>query len=285
MATVIPLLDAEKRAAAEGLRTAWRGRNLEVFQRSMRTLGRSLAESVLDKAHVSKERLLQKIGIGRSQLNDEMEEARGQLTERLAQRSLSATNDLILLHGLEGRSARDIGKVNDEAFGVPERVNESLWTALGGLLTGAAGGVIADIKTGGMSFGSGTVLGMICGGAGTYLVARGYNLTRGDDTSVRWTAEHFAAQTEMALLCYLAVAHYGRGRGDWQDAEHPPHWRQAVKNIVASHRKELDALWKRGAEKEVNADILSGTAEAIAASCTRSLLRQLYPKTEIFTGE
>ena len=278
MEVIFHVLPEWKRDGFSRLRGAWREKNLDVFRRSMKTLGRQLADSAVDRVTVSKESLLQKIGVGRQPLNSEMDDARNQLTERLATRSITATDELIRLHGLEGHTSESIKPSGAEAFGVPVKVNESLWSAVGAALSGAAAGLVADIKTGGLSFGGGTVAGLFIGGAGSWLLARGYNLTRGDDNAVRWTAEHFAAQAELILVTYLAVAHFGRGRGEWKDAEHPPHWPAAARAVIETHRSELDALWKRAGEKDPRAEVLSGTAEAILASAAAELLCKLYPK-------
>ncbi|HWB05451.1 MAG TPA: GTPase domain-containing protein [Verrucomicrobiales bacterium] len=278
MEVIFHVLPEWKREGFNRLRSAWHEQNLTVFRRSMKTLGKQLAESAVDRVTVSKESLLQKIGVGRQQLNSEMEDARTQLTERLANRSVATTDELIRLHGLEGHTSESIKPAGANSFGVPQKVNESLWSAVGGALSGAAGGLIAELKTGGMMFGGGTVAGLFIGGAGSWLLARGYNLTRGEDNCVRWTAEHFAAQAELILVTYLAVAHFGRGRGEWKDGEHPAHWPAAAKAIIETHRSELDALWKRAGEKECRPDVLAGTAEAILASAASELLAKLYPK-------
>ena len=43
-----------------------------------------------------------------------------------------------------------------------------------------------------------------------------------------------------ALLRYLAVAHYGRGRGDWAESEYPAHWPPEVERMVAADAKGKD---------------------------------------------
>ncbi len=278
MEVIYHVLHEWKREEFNRLRIAWREQNLSVFRKSMKVLGRQLAESATDRVTVSKESLLQKIGVGRQQLNDEMEEARTHLTERLAARSITATDELIRLHGLEGRTSEKIKPAGTGSFGVPQKVNESLWGAVGAALSGAAGGLLAELKTGGLLFGGGTVAGAFIGGAGSWLLARGYNLTRGEDNCVRWTIEHFAAQAELILVTYLAVAHFGRGRGEWKDGEHPGHWPAAAKLVIDAHRSELDALWKRAGEKEARTDVLLIAAEAILTSAASELLSHLYPK-------
>ena len=278
MEVIFHVLHEWRREDFNRLRTAWREKNLDVFRRSMKALGRQLADSAVDRVTVSKESILQKIGVNRGHLDGEMEEARKELTDKLAARSITTTDELIRLHGLEGHTSESIKPGGKDAFGIPQKVNESLWGAVGAALSGAAGGLLADIKTGGMTFGGGTVAGFFLGGAGSWLLARGYNLTRGEDNCVRWTPEHFAAQAELVLITYLAVAHFGRGRGEWKDGEHPLHWAATARAVIETDRGELDALWKRAGEKDAKPDILAGTAEAILSSAALELLCRLYPK-------
>ena len=281
MNLIQPLLAADKQETFSTLRRAWEARHLEVFHRSMEVLAGPLAENAADQVDVSKESFLQKLGVGRRELNDQMEQARLQLSTRLAERSVVAMDQLIALHSLEGRSAQQVHPAGGESFGVPRKINESLWSAVGGALTGAAGGIVAELKTGGLLLGGGALAGILLGGTGSYLLARGFNLTRGEDHAVRWTEEHFAAQLEIALLCYLAVAHYGRGRGEWQDSEPPVLWRQAVRDATAAHRRGLDRLWKAAGNKNAPVESLRHDARKILTTCTTELLRRLYPRVRL----
>ena len=79
-----------------------------------------------------------------------------------------------------------------------------------------------------------------------------------------------------ALLRYLAVAHFGRGRGDWVAGEYAPHWRSLVDEVTDAHRDELDMVWKWGAEGAAR-DELERELQPIVAGATRELLARLYP--------
>ncbi len=273
-----PLLPPEKRQTYAELRDAWEEKNWSTFSEAMSVLGKQLASSVCDRVTVSKENFLQRLGVGRKSLNLEMDAAREQLSHRLAERSVAASNELIQLHQLTGQRRESLEKVRDDNFSVPQKVNESLWSAVGGILSGAAVGVAADLKTGGLTFGGGTIVGIFAGGAGSYLLAKGYNLARGGKDSVRFTEEHFAAQVETALLYYLAVSHWGRGRGDWAEAEHPVYWRERVRGVVAAHRKAFDKLWQAGGEETSDAEKLSGLATSVFKATAQDLLLSLYPR-------
>ena len=66
---------------------------------------------------------------------------------------------------------------------------------------------------------------------------------RGRDAArVRWSIELLEAHLAGAVLRYLAVAHFGRGRGEWRESEHPPHWRALAEEIARTHRDALEFL-------------------------------------------
>lgn len=276
-----PLLAEGKRRTFTHLRRVWEKQHLTVFHESMAVLGEQLAGNAADRVPVSKESILQKLGVNRKELQDSMNTAREGLSVRLSQRSVAAMDRMIALHGLEGRSAEQVHPSGDGAFGLPVKINESLWSAVGGALTGAAGGILAELKTGGLLMGGGALTGILLGGTGSYLLARGFNLSRGDDHSVRWTVDHFAAQAEIALLCYLAVAHYGRGRGEWRENDHPEIWRKVTHEVVEEHRRSFDHLWKHAGAKEPDFEDLTAEAVKALTTCAIALLQKLYPRVRL----
>lgn len=227
---------------AERLSTAWEQQSEKIFTDSVAILQAELADSAADHVEVSEETLLQKFWLGRGELNREMKEARKAMAERLSQRVKKTTDQLIELHELEGESARKMEALAAENFSVPERANESLWSALGGVAAGATGGLAADFAHGGLTFGGGAVLGGLGGGAASYLLAKGLNLARGKDNTVGWTEAHLSEQLKFAALTYLAVAHFGRGRGEWEDGEAPQHWIELVNEIAEKDKPLEDVL-------------------------------------------
>ena len=133
------LFRAVERAVGDALKPmagrlseAWEAANNEVFEKSIEVLESMLAESVADRVEVSEETFVQKIGIGRGEINRELRGVRKAMAERLAERIKTATDQLIELHGLEGESARRMARLSEENYTEPERVNESLWSAIGG---------------------------------------------------------------------------------------------------------------------------------------------------------
>ena len=83
----------------------------------------------------------------------------------------------------------------------------------------------------------GTVVGAL-GGAG---LAVAYNHKKGiEGTIVTWSDEAIQNFYVEATLLYLAVSHFGRGRGNWIESEHPSHWLKITKatidkNIISHH--------------------------------------------------
>jgi hypothetical protein len=66
-------------------------------------------------------------------------------------------------------------------------------------------------------------------------------------TTVRWSAEFLTGRVAGAVLRYLAVGHFGRGRGDYVTGEYPQHWGAVVDAAVTAQRPFLDGLWSAAA--------------------------------------
>jgi hypothetical protein len=91
---------------------------------------------------------------------------------------------------------------------------------------------------------------------------------------VRWSGEFTTGRTTAAVLRYLAVAHFGRGRGDYVASEYPTHWPPRVEAAVASRRAQLDAIWSAAERGEPAAALesrLRPSLEAIASEVLESL--------------
>lgn len=277
MDSLAPLVSEAKADAFKHLRRAWHQRNEEVFRQSSRTLAELLTAAVVDGIEVRGETLWERIGIGRGELNKEYQDAREQLATRLADRLMLATNQLIELHGLEGEAARRLGRLTQEQFHLPAQVPEAIWSVVGSVAGGAMGGLIADLKMGGMTFGGGALVGGLAAGIGAYALIKSYNLVRGGDHRLHWSSEHFREQVRLAMLTYLAVAHFGRGRGEWQESAEPAHWNTICGQILDEHEDGILRLWKSGVESNAMPDSLSKSAHALIHDCLSCVLVRLYP--------
>ena len=79
--------------------------------------------------------------------------------------------------------------------------------------------------------------------------------------------------------------HWGRGRGDWAEADHPPHWREKVHAVVIEMRKVLDQLWEAAGKAEATVSEISPQATAVISQASRELLVSLYSHASLVLGE
>ena len=84
---------------------------------------------------------------------------------------------------------------------------------------------------------------------------------------------------EAALLRYLAVAHFGRGRGDWKQGDAPKHWRSLVQEALAPQRGAWTAQWQqRGQTDNAPPAVLVPTEmQPLLRQATLAVLARLYP--------
>ncbi len=279
LAQIETYIPSTKRAALQLLITAWQNERRTAHRQSMAVLGKLLAASAVDRETGPKESLVQRIGINRGSLDNAYTSAQQALLTRMEDRARAAVDELITLASLDGKSQFQ-SSVSATDFGQMLKVNESIWSAAGAALTGAAAGLAADIHGGGLTLGGGAIAGLLVGGASSWLLARGFNLARGEDESVRWTSAHFLAQAELALVTYLAVSHHGRGRGAWQESGHPRHWLTSTSRALEPERDALESLWKKGAKPDTTPDSLTTEATAIFQKAADRLLRHLYPEVK-----
>lgn len=275
----------EKHAAFERLRAAWRRRNLDVFRDSMKAIAVQLAAAVTDREPVgeatmgsrAREFFASLKADREAQPDPATQAAMQRLAARLDQGVRESTDRLIALHGLPGHAQKEILARLSSQFDVTRPVDPVRSGVLGGMVSGALGGLVADIVAAGMTFGAGALLGGILGVLGAGGAAQAYNVITGEEECrVRWSGGFIMQRMEGALLRYLAVAHYGRGRGDWKEGEYPAHWRALVERILAVHRERLDAIVVSAVDD--GAAGLAGQLEAVLAEVAREILESLYPE-------
>jgi hypothetical protein len=154
-------------------------------------------------------------------------------------------------------------------------------SVLGGLLSGALGGLAADLGAGGLTFGAGALIGGVLGAFGARGLAKAYNLARGAQSgNVRWSTDFLFGRVAAALMRYLAVAHFGRGRGEFVSGAAPAHWQAAVVQVLERRRAALDAVWAArndsGTAHPETAFLVASLQPLVTASAQEVLI-QLYP--------
>ena len=251
LGAVQEVLPPAKQPAFGRLRAAWRARNLEIYTAAAAILSEQLARLAADREIVSatglRERAERWLGtvVRGGQADAAEEQAMRRLAQRLDAAVLEATERLIALHGLSGQAAGEIHARMTEQFRVTTPADVGKTSLLGGIATGALGGLTADLAAGGLTFGAGALIGGVLGAMGAGGAAHAYNLARGTETGqVAWSEDFLTARCESALLRYLAVAHFGRGRGDWRAGEYPAHWSTVCRDVVAPHQAVLYEIWQ-----------------------------------------
>jgi hypothetical protein len=292
LGAVANTLDVEKRARFERIRATWRRRNLAVFEQSMHILAGQLAAAATDREARTAPGLVPKLvrwlrawRTNPELLEPEIEEAMNSLVQRLAVSVRDATDRLIALHGLSGRSDKVIfERLAGEADISKEPIDAGASGVLGGMVAGAASGLAADLVAGGLTLGAGALIGGIVGALGGAGAAHAYNLARvADGLHVGWSGRFLTQRVQAALLRYLAIAHFGRGRGDWAEGEYPAHWQELVAAVVLRHARQFEEVWIAAHASESAEEVARQLQPLVTASAHEALVA-LYPDAaDIFT--
>ena len=279
------LLPESKREPFARMIDQWRQQSMARFHSAMKILARQLAAAALDRQAIEEQwtdrarAILRSIGVGGGEGSTERERAMALLAERLDSGIRAATDQLIVLHGLEGHAAKEVLRRMQEDYALSEPVNEGYAAVVGGIVSGALGGLTADLAAGGLSFGAGALGGGILGALGAGGLAKGYNVVRGADSAmVRWSFDFFQGLMRSALLRYLAVAHFGRGRGNYSESEHPKFWQSAVLTSVGNQVETINTIWEQGRLDATEA-ALADKIGPVLATCATQLLENFYPGT------
>ena len=281
---VQPLLREDQQAAFARLREAWKVRNLDVFQQSMQILAKQLVTVSLDGESIAERSVKQKARawIGSVTSSTPVEDAtvglaQGALAKRLDAQVRATTEQLVRLHGLTGRATDDVLKSIGREFSVERPTDADKAGLVGGIVSGALAGLAADLAAGGLTFGAGALLGGVLGAYGTRELTRAYNLARGSEMgTVRWSSEFLSQRAAAALTRYLAVAHFGRGRGEFVSGTEPAHWTEAVGAAVQARNSALEQVWS-SARGGMASELLEKMLEPILADIAKDVLIRLYP--------
>jgi len=285
------VLPPERREAYARLADAWKERNRREFEQSMQILARHLAATATDGvaatpggvASAARSWLSSLLRSG-ERSDPGVDAAMGELATRLDGEVRRATDELIAAHGLFGHATAEIMQRMGAEFAVDKAADQAKASVIGAAVSGALGGLAADLAAGGLTFGAGALLGGLLGVAGARGLASAYNLARGSDaTSVRWSGEFLTGRVVAAVLRYLAVAHFGRGRGDFVAGEYPRHWGPLVATVIEPRRRLLDEIWSAAARGDPAA-VIESRLRAPLESIAQEALERLYPSAARSAG-
>lgn len=289
---IAKVISQDKRDVFAALNKQWLRQRQATFNTAMQILAERLTRVALDRESLADsvwtDKLLAlaiKLSLRRDDKDSPRQLAMCALAERLDGHIRSSTDRLIELHGLSGHATTEILSRLANHYAVREPLSESKSAALGGVITGAIAGLKADLASGGMTFGAGLLVGGVLGALGSAGLARGYNLVRGaETTTITWSDEVLDDLAISSLLGYLAVAHYGRGRGDWAKSEFPAHWQVLVSEAFMQQQQAFRDAWSLRAEANAGAVIMPMLRNALAATA-RTVLTRLYPEVQIDFGQ
>jgi hypothetical protein len=273
-------LPADRQAAFARLRGAWVRRDEEVLRRSAAVIAGQMARVARDAETLGEASLVDKarnLFRGGGDVDPAEQAAQRAMLARLDAAVHDGTAELVALHGLSGTASEEILESLARPFATERAADADRAGLLGAIVTGALSGLAADLAAGGLTFGAGAVLGGIAGAFGARKLTQLYNAERGvTGTTVRWSDEFLATRIEAAIVRYLAVAHYGRGRGEFRAGPPDPRWHEVATRLVSAREGPAAGLVTRLRESPGGS-----AADDVVASLHELLwrvLEMLYPE-------
>lgn len=274
------LVDEEKRPGYARLFAAWESNNINRLRESMQLIGAQLAEAAQDSQPIEEEdknllrTAMKAVGLAKSDRRRQ-EKAMAQLVERLNANIVATTTRLLKLHHLDPSDAAKINARVRENFSIRAPIDKAQAGLLGAVVSGAATGLSADLMAGGLTFGAGAVLGGIVGALTMAGAAWGFNTsTDRNRTTMQFADEFLQSLLVSSVLRYLAVAHFGRGRGNFVESEAPPFWQAEVEKAVADAGDAR--IWQALRDEKEGSTARTRAADMVLRVST-DVLKRLYP--------
>jgi hypothetical protein len=293
---VEPVLQGSRREAMVRLREAWDREQLAVFGETCRSLADYLWRAARDRETAGEGSgtggaIRGTVGVIGDLLKlstGDRKRAMAALNERLDRSTQELMERLLASHGLRGASAAKIERrIREfEVRGGGLSLDERSGALLGGAISGALGGLTADALSGGLSLGGGMIAGAILGALGGAALGKGYRLIRGErEPAVTWSPAFLDRLCRQALLRYFAVAHFGRGRGDYRDLEQPEHWSAVVEQELQARQDRLREIWSAAASAgDAHEDGPRNALREVVETTTRRVLIRSYPHASELLG-
>ncbi|MFZ6749693.1 DUF3482 domain-containing protein [Undibacterium sp. Ren11W] len=277
------LIPADKKSAYTSLFQVWQQENESRFQAAMALIALQLIQAAQDVEALPQEdaamlsTVLKVIGMGKQREQKRHDKALQPLMLRLNESVLATTAKLLKLHRLDAGAAHKINQRVHQQYVVRAPVDAKQAGLLGAMLSGAATGLSADLMAGGLSFGGGALVGGILGALSFAGAAWAFNTsTDRKHPQLRFSDDFLRSLLVAALLRYLAVAHFGRGRGNFAEGEAPLFWQTEVEAVLSENMSDFVDVWK-GARDALDLSQLSQRLSALLATSMSQILRKLYP--------
>lgn len=240
-------LPEELHTTFDALRDVWSRKRRAAYNASIQALAhylekiandREVAASISIRDHLKL--LGKRLGLFQNEtVNDPIGAAQTALASRAADEFCALTDKLIEINSLTGKGVRkELLRRMQSDWAVTRSVPLAPAAVAGAVGTGAAGGLATDLATGGISMGLGALVGTVVGALGGFGLAVAYNHQQGINTTVvTWSDNALEKFFTDSLLLYLAISHFGRGRGNWIVSEYPHEWNVLVKKKLNSLEK------------------------------------------------
>jgi hypothetical protein len=207
----------------------------------------------------------------------------GALFDRVQAATQRLMDRLIDLHELSGVSRAQIERrLEDAAIQDHEAINPTTGAIAGGAVSGLLTGLGADALAGGLSLGGGAIVGAILGALGGAAFGGAYKLATGGESGIQFQPAALDRLAREALLRYLAVAHHGRGRGDYTDVDYPVHWAADVDAQLTLHREALHAAWRAAAQgTRASTAVVTERLRLVLHPLLTEILRRRFPDAHV----
>lgn len=209
-----------------------------------------------------------------SALNNAQQAAQQTLLVGLQNAWTELLQSLIALHQLSADGpvdqiieARLIQSLSVANYSTASQTKRVLSSGLGAVAGATTVGVMADLMTGGLTLGMGTLVGGLLGALGGLGASAVWQRTDQKDCStLAWSHAALNQFTQDAMLLYLAIAHYGRGRGHWAKSETPDIW----KHVVPRSAQRYPIHW--------HTHLTASALQALLAHRFEMIFNELYPE-------
>ena len=284
---VTTLLPPAKVSGYRRLLALWRTNNLNRFEQAMQLSAAQLAAAACEREAVEANdkslvrTALQAVGIGKGGQQRRQDRAMQTLVTRFEHGIAQTTAALLALYKLDPGAAATINTRVRENFAIRAPIDEAQAGLLGAIVSGATSGLTAEILSGGLTAGIGALIGGVVGAVTFAGAARGYNAsTDRNAPSVAFTEPFLRSLVVTSVLRYLAIIHFGRGRGQFVESEAPGFWQEHVEREVARREATLNSLWDAVRESS-DPDYAVAQLRQLLADIATATLHQLYPDAPI----
>jgi len=282
--TVGELVGPAQQAAYTRLVAAWEHENEARLDAAVRLIAEQLVGAARDSEAVDTAgrpfigSVLKVIGMGKQREAAHVNKAMNVLMTRLNERILSTTTALLKAYRLDAGAAAKINERVSQSVVVRAPVDTRQAGLIGALVSGATTGVSADLLSGGLTFGAGALVGALIGALTFTGAAWAFNTqTDRNEPKVQFSDDFLRTLVVTSLLRYLAVSHFGRGRGNFVESEAPAFWQKEVEGAVASNEKALIDIWQDARSTQRKNDVESMLA-ALLSRMILQILTSLYPR-------